>query len=356
MRAAGVETVFDLAAHAAMLAGVLSIASRGLRAVAAAEDSWATQRPDLCVLIDSPELNLRLASRAKRLGIPVLYYVAPQTWASRAYRNRAIARDVDHLACILPFEEAYFRAAGVRATYVGHPLFEALPAEQPRAATIERLRSPGRPVLGLLPGSRKGVIRSTLPLQLDVLARMRAMGLNVAAAISAVDEDRAVTIREVIDRSSQSAGPLGAAAYSAPPPAEIVVADNAGLLTAADLVLVASGTATLHVAYYGKPMIVLYDAGPLGRLHGLAKGWFITTPHLSLVNILAGRRVVPEFMPIVPDTQPVAQVAAELLQSAEWRERMARSILDTVRPLRDSTPSALLCRQIEATLSPATIC
>ena len=109
LRELGVETVYDFASHAAMLAGVLGVVGRAYEAIKAVEACWRQRRPDLVVLLDSPELHLKLAARAKRLGIPVLYYIAPQTWAARAYRNRQIVRDIDRLACILPFEEGYFR-------------------------------------------------------------------------------------------------------------------------------------------------------------------------------------------------------------------------------------------------------
>src|SRR5262249_35214740 len=145
-------------ADAAMLTGVLSIVGKALRAVRAVEQAWRERRPDVVVLIDSPELHLKLATKAKSLGIPVLYYVAPQTWASREYRNRRIARDVDRLACILPFEERYFRRHGVNATYVGHPLFETLRGEVPKAHLIESLKRGEERIIALLPGSRKHVI------------------------------------------------------------------------------------------------------------------------------------------------------------------------------------------------------
>ena len=111
LRELGVETVYDFTSHAAMLGGVLGVLGRAYRAVQEVERSWRRHRPDLVLLLDSPELHLRLAKKAHRLGIPVLYYIAPQTWAAREYRNRRIVRDIDRLACILPFEEEYFQRA-----------------------------------------------------------------------------------------------------------------------------------------------------------------------------------------------------------------------------------------------------
>lgn len=334
LRAAGAETVADLAAHAAMLTGVFSIARRAMNVIRDVEQTWRASPPDLAILLDSPELNLKLARRAKRLGIPVLYYIAPQTWASREYRNKQIAETVDRLACILPFEQEYFRRAGIEAEYVGHPLFETLRSVRADPAVVERLKqSVKTPLVALLPGSRRHVIDAVLPLQLDVIRRLRCGGVPARVAISAVSEQRAAQIRSHLDSFDQTA--------------EIIIGDNPSLLSAADLVLVASGTATLEVAYHRKPMIVMYDAGPLiATLHRVVGRRFVNIPHLSLVNILAEARIVPEFMPHVPDVDAVARVAGQLLSDAVWRELMIRQLDETVRPLEDSRASENICRII----------
>lgn len=333
MRAAGVGTVFDFAAHAAMLTGVLSVIGRAHQAIRAVEQSWREKPPDVVVLLDSPELHLRLARRAKRLGLPVLYYIAPQTWAAREYRNRRIARDVDRLACILPFEEGYFRRAGVRADFVGHPLFEALAREQPDEGLVRRLRGRDGPLIALLPGSRQHVIDAMLPRQLDVVRRLGASGRPVRAAVSCVSAEREGQVRAHLRRAGLEA--------------EVVVDDNASLLTAAELVLVASGTATLHVAHYRKPMVVMYDAGRLLRWPYRLFGRFVLkTPHLSLVNVLAGARVVPEFMPFVRDAGPIAEVAGRLLSDEQWRGLMVRQLGEVVGPLETSRASERVCEMI----------
>ncbi len=367
--ALGVETVDDLSAHAAMLTGVIGLAGRAFRAIRRIEADWSSRRPDVLLLLDSPELHLRLAARARQRGIPVLYYIAPQTWASRSGRNRRIARDVDRLACILPFEEAYFRSAGVQAEYVGHPLFEQLARERPNPQRVAELRRAApssdlrtladAPLVALLPGSRRQVIASMLPLQLAVIERLndlraaqrdagsaeRVAGATVRVAISAVDDRRAQQIREILGGWSHLAAARDA---------QMIVDDNASLLSAADLVLVASGTATLHVAAYRQPMIVMYDAGPLlGIGHRLAGRAIVNTAHLSLVNILAGRRIVPEFMPRVPDLGDLARVAAQLLADRAWRELMIRQIDEIVAPLERTHPSQRVCQLVAELLQGA---
>lgn len=341
LRAEGVETLADQTAHAAMLSGVFGVFGRALKTVRRVEECWRRERPAAVVLLDSPELHLGiyelglkgLAGRAKRLGIPVLYYIAPQTWASRAYRNRWIAGDVDRLACILPFEPAYFARAGVRAEFVGHPLFETLPQEPIEAGIVAELRAAERPVVALLPGSRRGVIEAMLPRQLEILRRLNSAGHACTGVVSCAHESRRAQIDGCIARSGVRV--------------RVLVDQNATLLSAADLALVASGTATLQVAYYRKPMIVMYDAGPiLGPLFMRFGRRVVTTPHLSLVNLLAGRRIVPEFMPHLPDVGPVATVAGQLLKDGAWRAEMARDLDQLVRPLEGGDASGRVAEML----------
>lgn len=334
MRNLGAETVGDLTSHAAMLMETASVVGRAMQVKRAVEDSWRTRRPDVVVLLDSPEFHLPLAAKAREMGLRVLYYIAPQTWASRVYRNRRIARDVERLACILPFEEPFFRAAGVNATYVGHPLFESLALEGPDKTAVARLRRGGKPVVAILPGSRRHVIDEVLPLQLRVLAAIRR-SIAVDAAISCAAPERRAQIAGYLEAVHEAA--------------DIVVADNASLLTAADLVLVASGTATLHVAHYRKPMIVMYHARGMAwasSLYDVFGRFVVTTPHQSLVNILAGARVVPEFMPFIREPDAIAAVATRLLTDETWRRVMARQIDAVVAPLERTTASANVCRML----------
>jgi len=337
MRAAGAEQLYDFTAHAAMLAGVFSILGQARQVLKLVRQSWQKSPPDIVVLLDSPELNLRLAAQARRLGIPVLYYIAPQTWAARACRNRRIARDVTKLACILPFEESYFRSAGIDAEFVGHPLFEQLRDQSPDPALVRQLGADNGMLVALMPGSRQHVIDAVLPRQLEVVRRLQQNGLPVRVAVSS----GAPTRREQINRWMNAAGVRG----------PVILNDNASLLTAADLVLVASGTATLEVAFYRRPMVVMYDAGRLLRwLYRLFGRRALQIPHLALVNILAEARVVPEFMPFVTDTAPVARVAADLLRDQVWRNLMIRQLDELVRPLENSQASTRVCELIRELL------
>jgi lipid-A-disaccharide synthase len=330
MQAEGVAALADLTQHAAMLAGAVKLLGRGWNALRTARRRWAESRPDLVVLMDSTALHLPMARMAKAAGLPTLYYIAPQTWASRPGRNRKLARDVDQVACILPFEEAFFRAAGVNATFVGHPLFEHLATVRPDAERVAGLRGK-RPLVALLPGSRAGVIERILPLQLRVVLALRT---PVDVAVSCASDRRRAQIDGILARA-------GAADV------RVVTGENASLLTAADAVLVASGTATLEVAYFRKPMVVMYDAGPLLHLgYRLGGRRLLHTKHLSLVNILAGQELVPEFMPFVPRIEPVAEALGQLLRDPERSAALGRELDGLVRPLEGGSASARVCRLI----------
>lgn len=345
LRDLGVETVADLSAHAAMLAGAFGIARRAWKILQICEQNWRSRPPDVVVLLDSPELHLGIpelglrgfAGRARRMGIPVVYYIAPQTWASRPWRNRAIARDIGRLACILPFEPAYFHAQGIQAEFVGHPLFESLQREQPDMQFADRLRASRRPIITLLPGSRQGVIDAILPRQLEVIRRVRERLIDAICLISSASEDRRAQIQGILNRYELDA--------------EIHIGRNTDLLHTADLVLVASGTATLEVAYHRKPMIVMYHAGnSLHIPYRLLGRRFLQTPHLSLVNILAGARVVPEFMPFLPDSSIIAELAVQLLRDTTWRNLMRAQIEQVVAPLERTRASENVCRIIAEAL------
>ena len=330
MLSAGVESIGDLTRHAAMLSGIAGIKSVADRFRRRIRQSWRARRPDLVVLMDSSVFHLPLAAEAKALGLSVLYYIAPQTWASRRGRNRKLARDVDLVACILPFEEEYFRRCGVTAEYVGHPLFETPRDQHGDPEVISRLRAAGLPVVALLPGSRAHVIREMLPLQLRVLGSMRSAGARITAAISCQSQDRYDQVRGLLASSGVDA--------------HVILADNASLLSACDLALVTSGTATLTVGRYRKPMVVMYHAGnALAPLYDLIGRRVLKTPHLSLPNILAGSRIVPEFMPFVRDVEAVAQVASRLLSDEAWRSLMIHQLDETIGPLERSNASENVC-------------
>jgi len=318
--AAGCHSVFDMTQHAGMLLGAVGAARHAIRMLRTAGSYLKRYSFDAAVVIDSPAVHLRLAGRAKSLGIPVLYYIAPQLWAWGSGRIRKMRKRVDRAAVILPFEEKYFRDRGVRADFVGHPLADLWAGQTVDSAAVKTIRALGEPVVAILPGSRKHVVEELLPGQLAVAEGIARAMPRAAFGVSVANAQ----VSSVVARALAGFR-LEAQTYSSEHHAE--------LIQAADLVLVASGTSTLEVAFHGRPMVVMYNASRV--FYNLVGRWMIRTKFLSLPNILAGREIVPEFMPYYTSTQPITDCAVELLQSEAARQTMQQELAKIVDPLRE---------------------
>ncbi len=256
-------------------------------------------RPDAVVMIDYPGFNLRLASRVHAMGIPVVYYISPQIWAWKKGRIKQIKRCVRKMMVILPFEKAIYDAAGVPCEYVGHPLLDHI-AQTPVSAAYA-----GGQVVGLLPGSRKMEIERMLPVMIDVARGLREKYPQARFVSPCVDEAREAQVREL-------AGDF---------PLETAVGGMYDVLRAARFALVCSGTATLETALFEVPMAVLYRATPVSA-------WIarrLITKKLvgiSLPNILAGRRIVPEFLQEDATLERILPQALELMADSPARREM----------------------------------
>lgn len=323
MAAAGCEVIFDMTRHSAMLLGSVSAAGRAIAMMRICGRYLRNFTFDGAVVIDSPTLHLPLAARAQAAGIPVLYYIAPQMWAWGTYRVHKLRDRADRVAVILPFEEEFFRGFGVRATYVGHPLADALASRSTNQEMVQKLRGAGSPVIALLPGSRKQVVAGVLPGQLEVAEAISAAIPGASFVVSEANPQVAPVVSRLISSCRCRI--------------QAHLDGHAEVIQAADLVLVASGTSTLEVALYGRPMIVMYNAS--AWFHHLIARWMIHTRYLSLPNILAGREIVPEFMPYYRSTAPIATRAIELLQSPAARAAMVAELHAVVEPLRGTSAS-----------------
>ncbi len=235
---------------------------------------------DAVVFIDHPGINLRLARVAKWAGQRVIYYIAPQVWAWAPIRMRLIRRRVDHAVVILPFEEALYRRAGVRCTFVGHPLLDEVAPSYDRDELRKRFGlDASAPVVGLLPGSRESEVRALFPVMLQAAAQLAR---------------RHPGAQFMVAQASSITGEL-LAALSAEAGVKVHVAkDQASeVMAASDVLLVASGTATLQAAVVGTPMVLTYRAPWL--TYWLAR-WLIRIQWIGLVNIVAGRSLVTELI------------------------------------------------------------
>lgn len=339
MRAAGCSPFADLTTSASMLTSVAARVPAALLTVSRVDRFLSRNPIDVAVLVDSGTLNLPIARRCCARGVPVFYFIAPQTWASREWRVRAIRERVDRLAVILPFEEKYFHAHGISAQYVGHPLFDRLLSHPPNSDRVSALRGDASPVVVLLPGSRRQVVREVLPGQLDVAAQIAAR-FRRARFLLAAANDRIGDIAQYIIAQTPAA-----------PSIQIVADAPYDTLRAADLALVASGTATLEVAFHAVPMIVMYNARFARFGYPLLRGWLIKTDVFSLPNILAGRRIVPEFMPYYRNTSEIGVAALELLSSVSLQERMRGELRELIAPIARRGACASAALELEQLLA-----
>jgi lipid-A-disaccharide synthase len=286
-------------------------------------------RPDLLICIDSWTMNWHWAKLAHGMGIPVMYYIAPQAWASRPGRVKRLRRYVDRVACILPFEEQFFRDHGVEATFVGHPLFDELP---PRVTQDPAERFPNKPpVIGLIPGSRRGVAKENFRNLLEVSSRIRDDFPDARFLIPTMPATHDVVMRVLENFTSPSRS-----TRRSPDGLETIGSFTVGLnkfnelVPKCDLCITVSGTATLHAAGHGAPQIVVYRLNPL--IWHLAARWIVKTRTYSLVNLLNDSRqnIVPEFIPWYGSNLPVASKALEFLKNpqllTEQRDRMKQLI------------------------------
>jgi lipid-A-disaccharide synthase len=266
------------------------------------------RRPDIVIPIDYPGFNLRLARHAHESGVPVLYYIAPQVWAWHRSRMKQLARNTDMLAVILPFEEPLFRAAGARATFVGHPLMDVPPAVVGRAAFLDALElDPARPLLALFPGSRAQEVAR----QLDTFT-------SAAAAVRRHRPD----VQPVLASSST----VPAAAYDGTPYPH--TPDGWSLLHHSTAALVKSGTSTLQSALALTPLVVTYRVHP--ATYFMAKH-LVRVPHVGLVNLVAGERIAPELLQHDATPDRLAAALLPLLDESSAERRRAIAGLERVR-------------------------
>jgi lipid-A-disaccharide synthase len=303
LRAAGMDTLVDATTVATM--GFVEVAER-LGAVVGAYRRMrrllTTEPPDLLILIDFAEFNLALAGVAHRRGIPVLYYITPQIWAWRRGRVRKIARRVDRLAVVFPFEVPLYQGTGARAEFVGHPLLDRVRPTRERAETCARHGlDPGKRLIALLPGSRSKELRLILPVLADAAERLIARGdcqCVLAMAETLSPEDVAATMR-----GRELRGP-------------VVQGEAYDLVHACDVALVASGTATLETALLERPMVIVYRAASL--TYALARR-LVSVPHIGMPNVIAGRTVVPELLQDAATGDAIAAAAARFLDEPAYR-------------------------------------
>ena len=323
MRAAGCEALADAEELAVMgLTEVLRHLPRLLKLRRGLITRFTAARPDVFVGIDAPEFNLGLAARLKAQGIRTVQYVSPQVWAWRQGRVRGIGEACDRILCLLPFEPPFYERHGIAARFVGHPLADQFPMEPDRGAARSGLGLPaGETVVAVLPGSRMGEV-----------SRLAAPFAGAAAWLAA----RRPGLRFVAPMVNAAVRARFEAAWAqAAPgvPVQIVDGRSRDVLAAADVVLVASGTATLETLLSKRPMVVAYRLGAVTAFL-LQRLGLVKVQHFSQPNLLAGREVVPEFFQDAATPEALGAAVLDWLESPERVAPLQATFADVHAQLR----------------------
>lgn len=311
------EAVFTVAKLTGM--GLLELAGNIKNIVAAyrvLRRSLRARRPSLLILIDFPEFNLRLAKLAKKLGVPVLYYVSPQVWAWRRGRIRQIARAVDRMAVVFPFEVGLYERHQVPVEFVGHPLLDVVKVTRDRGVALRDIGlDKRRPIVALLPGSRRKEVAYHLPIMVDAAMQLKRVHDAQFFVLRANTLARAELQKE-LDR----------AGFAIP----IVESGRYDAINAADLVWAASGTATLETALLEKPMIVVYKVSSITYW---AARLLVNVKHIGIANIIAGKAIVPELVQSELSAERLVSESQTILNDPTVRERMIANLSNLRRQL-----------------------
>jgi len=305
LKEAGVELIADAADMAVVgLTEVVFKLGMILKVMAQLKASLKKDRPDLIILIDYPDFNLPLAKAAKKYGIKVFYYISPQVWAWRRGRIGKIKKIVDRMAVILPFEADLYREAGVDVTFVGHPLLDVVRTKYPRKEALRRfdLREEMTTV-GILPGSRQSEVTRLLPVMLGAAEIIEKQIKDVQFVLPLADTLDIAFVSQIIAKHSV--------------PVRLIPNEVYDVIGCTDIAMVASGTATLETALMETPMIIIYKVSALSYYVGKM---VITVDHIGLVNIIAGKTVVPELIQFEASPENIAAGVMEILATKERME------------------------------------
>lgn len=313
MQEAGVE----LLAHAADMAvvgltEVIAKFNQIRKVLNLMKADLAASKPDLLILIDYPDFNLMLGKAAKALGVKIFYYISPQVWAWRRGRIKKIRSIVDKMAVILPFEEQLYRDEDVDATYVGHPLLDTVTIKYTRAEALQQFGlNDGATTVGLLPGSRDTEIARLLPVMMnasEIIVKKMPGTQFVLPLAETLDLE---SVEKILGQ------------YSVP--VRIVHHDTLDAMACSDLVIVASGTATLEAALLGKPMVIVYKVSPVSYYIGKR---IIKVEHIGLANLIAGKSVVPELIQDEANPERIATEVIHILSDEARLHRIKRELCE----------------------------
>lgn len=282
------------------------------------------RNPDILLIVDYPDFNLKLAKAAKKRGIPVLFYISPKVWAWRAGRVQRIATLVSHMAVLFPFEVEIYQRANVPVTYVGNPVVDDAKSAMSQDQACRHFDlDPDKPVTTLLPGSRQSEITRNLPVIVATANLLRQKSPSMQFLLPVAPTLDLAFIRNAADQ------PL-------PEWIQLSQRDSRDAMRAADVALVASGTATLETALIGTPLVVMYVVHPFN--YAIMKR-LIKIPDISLVNIVAGRRIVPEYLQNEAVPENMATDLLSLLTDQKRRQKMLKELTQVKDKMGDGGAS-----------------
>jgi lipid-A-disaccharide synthase len=311
MREAGVRMLADASEISVVgIAEALTHLGAIYRVMSRLKKFLKQERPDLLILIDFPDFNIRLGKTAKKLGIPILYYISPQVWAWRKWRIKTIADLVKAMIVVLPFEVDIYKKAGVNVKYVGHPLTDVVQSPYSQAEARQRLGlAPGKRTIALLPGSRTKEISYLLPNMLGAATILKKRFEDLQFVLPV-----APTLSETFVRSFMEEGEVAV---------KVVNGGVYDALRASDAAIVTSGTATLESGLMAVPMVIVYRVSTLTYIIGRM---LIDVKHIGLVNIVAGERVVPELVQRESTPENIAEAIVRILDDAAYSQRIRRQL------------------------------
>jgi lipid-A-disaccharide synthase len=300
----------------------LSIWPRAIRMLLRLIATARERRPDVFVPIDFPDFNFYLIAGVRRLGIPIVYYVSPQLWAWRTGRMKTMQAAVRRVLVIFPFEERIYQDAGVDVRFVGHPLVDAANATEPRSSFLASHRLvPNAPTVALLPGSRRNEVAQTIPTFVEAMALIRARVPNVQFTVACAPTIDAAEFAPLVGGAT---------------PGAVLIRDRADdVIASADVVITASGTATVQCALHERPMVVVYRLSPLSYRLGKR---LVKVDMYAMPNLVAGSRIVPELIQDDFTPERVADEVVPLLTDPERHTRMIEALRQVKAQL--GTPGA----------------
>jgi len=331
MRSAGVTLLADIAEMAVVgITEVLLNINRVYKVYRRLKESLSTESPSLVILIDYPDFNLRFARAAKKMDIPIVYYISPQIWAWRKRRVLLIARLIKKMIVIFPFEKKFYEDAHVDVDFVGHPLLDSVRPRWTREQAFKELSlTPGVLTIGILPGSRMSEISRHLPTLLEALP---LIAKNAGPVHFILPVAPGIAMSDIMNM----VGP--------PHEALRVVENNIyDVMQSADLLLVASGTATVEATIMGTPMIVLYRVSPLTYFLGRL---LIKVDHIGMVNIIAGKKVAPELSQGDFNPKKLASTVTDMVQDPSTLQKIRQELVAVRKKIGDPGASARAARII----------